>query len=257
MRYRRIIFYRGIIYFMVILCSAGSVICSRQSLLKAEIEMTVLDAVLIYAMSGLKRMAFPLLIAYTNMHRFKYDFKYSYLIRSKSRLSIWYKQAINVVADCIVAAALMMISGTVAGYIVCDEAVDFCSTASVCLDEFRKQGMGVPMDMNIPLMIIETYIISVGELIARTLAAFLIYWLSGSRVISVIGIYVMSYLSLGCMGIRGIALLGTPGALNIRYYSGLYFPSQVLETLMLLAVTIILVLLTAQIFVPLKEFIKE
>lgn len=242
---------------MAVICAVGSVIYSRPGLVMEELEMTILDAVLMYAMMGLKRMALPLLIAYTNMHRFKYDFKYPYLIRRKSRLRIWYKHVAIVVLDCIVVAALMMAAGMVTGCIVCEKAVDFYSSASVCRDEFKKYGMGVPVDMNIMLMIIETYVISVGELMARSLAAFLIYWITDSRVISVIGLYALSFLTLGYMGIGGLALFGTPRASNIRYYSALYFPTQVLETLMLLAVAIILVLLTAQIVVPSKEFIKE
>lgn len=242
---------------MALICAVGNVIYTKPSLASAELEMTMLDAVIMYAMMGLKGMALPLLIAYTNMHRFKYDFKYSYLIRSKSRLRIWYKHVINAVVDCIVVVAIMMAAGAVTGYIVCDKTVDFYSATSVCMNEFKKYRMSVPNDMDIPLMITEMYIVSVGELIARTLAAFLIYWLTDSRVTSIIGMYAMSYLSLGSLGIRGILLFVRPRQVNVKYYSALYFPSQVMETIMLLMVAIIFILLTAQIFVPVKEFIKR
>lgn len=242
---------------MATLCAVGSVIYNGQSLAAIEIKITVLDSALIYAMGGLKAMALPLLIAYINMHCFKYDFKYSYLLRSKGRLSIWYKYVINIVADSIIVTALMMLAGAVTGYIVCDNTVDFFSVTSVCFNEFKKYGMSVPVDLNIPLMIIETYVINAGELIARALTAFLIYWFTNSRVISVIGMNALSYMSLGCLGVSGIAWRFKPGAVYPRYYSAMYFSSQVMETLALLAVAIMLVLLTAQIFVPAKEFLKE
>lgn len=242
---------------MAVLCAVGNVIYNVSAVADAKMEMTVLDAVIKYVMLGLKGMALPFLIAYTNMHRFKYDFNYSYLVRSKSRMRIWYKQAVNVVFDCIVVAALMMIAGAITGYAVCDKTVDFYSGSSVCMNEFKKYRMAVPPDMNIPLMIVEMYIVSVGELIARTLATLLIYWLTDSRVISVIVMYLLSYLSLGYLGVRGIVILGRPVQATIKYYSALYFPLQVVETLLLLAVVIILILLTAQIFVPVKEFTKR
>lgn len=259
MRYRRILFYRGTIYFIAVLLAVGSVIYSGRVTVIKELEMTTLDAVIIYAMIGLKRLPLPFLIAYVNMHRFKYDFKYQYLVRGKGRLRLWYCHIINVAVDCVVVTALMMLTGAVTGYIICDENVDFYSSVSVCMDEFMEYGMAVPYNMNIPAMIIEMFVISSGELVARTLFAWLIYWMANSKSISLLGVIILSNFSIGDMGVRGIVWFGNLGGsmTRIKYYSALYFPAQVMEILLLLALIIMLVLLTAQIFVPAKEFIKK
>jgi len=257
MRCRRILYYRGIIYVTAVLCAVGNVIYSNIGVVAKELEMTALDAVLIYAMVGLKRLVLPFLIAYVNMHRFKYDFQYPYIVRSGSRLRLWYSQVMSIVLDCIVVTVLAMIAGAITGYIRCDVKVDFYSPVSVCREEFRIYGISVPQDMNIPVMIVETFIVNAEELMVRTLFTLFIYWITGSRIISLIVVYIISKFAIGDMGIKGIVRIGKIGTEHVRYYSALYFPAQVFETFIFLAAIILIVLLTAHIFIPAKEFVKK
>lgn len=257
MRCRRILYYRAIIYIVAVLCAVGSVVYGSGLAMSRELEMTTLDAVLIYAMCGLKRLAMPLLIAYVNMHRFKYDFKYPYIARSTSRLKLWYSQVINVVVDCVVVAALIMIAGAVTGFIKCGAMVDFNSSVSVCKEEFEMYGMAVPEHMNIPLMIAETFVLNAAEIIARVLFALFIYWMINNRLMGVIGLVLASRIYIGDMGVRGLVEIGNASAGHIRYYSALCSPKMVAEPLLLTVIIIVLVILTAHIFIPVKEFVKE
>lgn len=218
------------------------------------IEPCALDGVVLYSFS-LRKLVLPVIMVYAGLCEIKYSFTPNVIVRQKSRAASWYRQVLMCYVKCAGVMAVLMVCSGLMFYALSGRYENFHSLRSIMFDEFQDNGYVMPDSFNVPVMILQSFLINSLELFYRVLAAMAFYWITDSQVFSVILTVAMGVLAPNRMTIYRI---GNPYYTGYEYgYTELYSPYLYIKSLVFVAIWIFALLFIAHIAVSRKNFLKR